>query len=59
MNDIHDLPGVDRAANLLDQGVVTATSTVVSLLGLDLLGIRQLRVVTTLETWLKCAEYAW
>jgi hypothetical protein len=59
MNDIQELSGMDRSKDLLDRGIVNASSTVVSLLGLDLIGIRQLKVVTTLDTWLNCAEFLW
>ncbi|TCL75074.1 hypothetical protein EDC14_10034 [Hydrogenispora ethanolica] len=58
MNDIQEM-AMHHPIDLLDRGVVTGTSTVVSLLGLDLIGIRQLKVVTTLETWLNCAEFLW
>ena len=43
--------------DILERGIVSATNTVISLLGLDLLGIRTTKVITTIETWLRCAEF--
>ena len=60
MNDISDLASSDRkdhSLDLLERGIVTATNTVISLLGMELLSIRQTKVVTTIETWLRCAEF--
>jgi hypothetical protein len=59
MNDIEQLSGVDRSMDLLERGIVNASSTVISLLGLDLIGIHQIKVTTTLETWLKFGEALW
>jgi hypothetical protein len=59
MNDAQELTGINHPNDLLDRGIVSASSTVVSLLGLDLIGIRQFKVVTTLDTWLNCAEFLW
>jgi hypothetical protein len=53
-----DLVAFDDYLDMLERGIVTGSSTVISLLGLDLLGIRQLKIVTTLETWLRCGELA-
>jgi len=59
MNDIQDLSGINRSIDTLDRGIVSSSSTVISLLGLDLIGIRQLKIITTLDTWLNCAEFLW
>jgi hypothetical protein len=59
MNDIEQLSGINHSMDLLERGIVNASSTVISLLGLDLIGIRQLKIVTTLETWLNCGELLW
>ena len=59
MNDIEQLSSIDHSRDLLERGIVNASSTVISLLGLDLIGIRQLKIVTTLETWLNCGELLW
>ncbi len=59
MNDIEQIAGINHSGDLLERGIVNATSTIISLLGLDLIGIHQLKVVTTLETWLKCGEALW
>lgn len=56
MNDIQDLTGLHRSLDLLDRGVVNASATTISLLGIDLLGIRQIKVMTTIDTWLTCGE---
>jgi hypothetical protein len=59
MNDIQELSGINRQIDMLEKGIVSSSSTVISLLGLDLVGIRHLKIVTTLETWLNCAELLW
>jgi hypothetical protein len=59
MNDIEQLSHIDHSMDLLERGIVNASSTVISLLGLDLIGIRQLKIVTTLDTWLNCSELLW
>lgn len=59
MNDIDKLSNMDHSIDLLEKGIVNASSTVISLLGLDLIGIRQIKIITTLETWLNCAELGW
>lgn len=59
MNDVQELSGINRSIDMLDRGIVSSSSTVVSLLGLDLIGIRQLKIVTSLETWLNCADFLW
>jgi hypothetical protein len=57
MNEVQELSGMHHSDDLLDRGIVNASSTVVSLLGLDLIGIRQLKVVTTIDTWLHYGEF--
>jgi hypothetical protein len=59
MNDIEQLSSADHSMAMLEKGIVNASSTVISLLGLDLIGIRQLKIITTLETWLNCGEAIW
>jgi hypothetical protein len=59
MNDIEQIANVNHSLDLLEKGIVNASSTVISLLGLDLIGIRQIKIVTTLETWLNCGDYLW
>jgi hypothetical protein len=54
-----DLATLDDSLSVLDRGIVTGTSTVISLLGLDLLAIRQIKVVTTIDTWLHYSELLW
>lgn len=49
----HNYPG---SKDLIERGIVTFSSTTISLLGIDLLGIHQLKIVTTLDTWLGCAD---
>ncbi|MEW6623887.1 MAG: hypothetical protein AB1420_12305 [Bacillota bacterium] len=49
------IPGIGGSIHLLERGIVTCSSTTVSLLGIEVLGIRQLKIVTTLDTWLSCA----
>jgi hypothetical protein len=56
MNDIQESSCVNHL-DLLERGIVNASSTTISLLGLDLIGIRQVKVTTTIDTWLKCAEF--
>lgn len=57
MNDISSLANMDQSLSILEKGIVTATNTVISFLGLELLSIRQTKVVTTIETWLRCFEF--
>jgi hypothetical protein len=52
MNEMQELCGIHHSDDLLDRGIVNSSSTVISLLGLDLIGVRQLKVVTTIDTWL-------
>jgi hypothetical protein len=52
-------PRKDHSFELLEKGIVTVNSTVIDLLGIDLLGIRQFKLVTTLDTWLNCAGLLW
>jgi hypothetical protein len=59
MNDIEQIANVNHSVDLLEKGIVNASSTVISLLGLDLIGIRQIKIVTTLETWLNYGDYLW
>jgi len=54
-----DLATFDHSMDMLDRGIVTGTSTVISLLGIDLLAIRQVKIVTSIETWLCCSELLW
>ncbi|MEW5920337.1 MAG: hypothetical protein AB1796_05145 [Bacillota bacterium] len=53
--EISKIPGTGSTLDLLERGIVTFNSTTVSLLGIDILGIRQFKLVTTLDTWLACA----
>lgn len=57
MNDIQDLSGLYHSIDMLDRGIVNASATTISLLGIDLLGIRNIKLITTIDTWLKCGEF--
>ncbi len=59
MSDIEQLSNINHSLDLLERGIVNASSTVISLLGLDLIGIRNLKIITTLDTWLKYGELLW
>lgn len=58
-SEIMKVPEKGHNADLLERGIVTASSTVIDLLGIDLIGIRQIKIVTTLDTWLNCAGLIW
>jgi hypothetical protein len=57
MNDIEQMAHVNHSVDLLEKGIVNASSTVISLLGLDLIGIRQIKIITTLDTWMHYGEF--
>ncbi len=57
--DAAKVPGIGHQIEMLERGIVTASSTDISLLGIDLLGIRQFKIVTTLDTWLCCGGIFW
>lgn len=59
MSDIQALPSIEHSIDVLERGIVSASNTAISLLGLDILSIRQVKIVTTLETWLSCPELLW
>ncbi|MEW5785139.1 MAG: hypothetical protein AB1767_08735 [Bacillota bacterium] len=52
-------PGKDRSLELLERGIVTTSINKIDLLGIDLIGIKQFKLVTTLDTWLNCAGLLW
>jgi hypothetical protein len=51
-----ELAQLDHSITALERGIVISDSTTVSLLGIDLLGIKHLKVITTLDTWFHCPE---
>lgn len=55
----YPLSQLENTLDSLDRGIVMGSSTVISLLGLDLLGIRQFKIITSLDTWLRCPELLW
>ncbi|HEX3048493.1 MAG TPA: hypothetical protein VHY08_27335 [Bacillota bacterium] len=51
-----ELAKFDQSISALERGIIISDSTTISLLGIDVLGIKHLKVITTLDTWFHCPE---